>query len=259
MLTKTLLITGGAAGIGLAVAQRFAREGWQIGLVDLDPQLLQQAADALGEACVGHWAVDVSDAPAMKGVVESFVEQTDGRLRVLFNSAGVLRTGAFAELTPATHQQLMAVNVNGVINACHAAYPYLKACPGARVINMSSASALYGVPTMASYSASKFAVSGLTEALDIEWAADDIRVTDIMPPFVRTNMLESQALKPPIVERMGVNLVAEDVAEAVWESLDSSAVHHPVGFSFRLLAGASKWTPVSINRALMKWLSRPEA
>ncbi|MDX1587678.1 MAG: SDR family oxidoreductase [Oleiphilaceae bacterium] len=257
MIPKSLLITGGAAGIGLAVAQRFAREGWRIGLIDRDPRALQTAADALGEACCGHWAVDVTDAAALGRAVDAFAALVEGRIRILFNSAGILRTGAFMDMEPAVHHQTMAVNVNGVINACHSAYPYLRDCPGARVINMSSASALYGVPAFASYSASKFAVRGLTEALDIEWAADDIRVVDMMPPFVKTGMLDSQKDTPRIVDRMGVNLVAEDVAEAVWAARDSGAVHHPVGMSFRWLVRASKWVPVGANKALMQWLSRP--
>lgn len=257
MIPKTLLITGGAAGIGLAVAQRFAAEGWSIGLIDRDPKALNEAVDALGEACCGHWALDVTDAAAVQKAVDEFAAVADGKIRLLFNSAGILRTGAFTELEPQVHHQVMAVNVNGVMNTCHSAYPYLRDCPQARVINMSSASALYGVPAMASYSASKFAVRGLTEALDVEWARDGIRVVDIMPPFVQTNMLDSQSYKPPIIDRMGVNLVASDVAEAVWAACDSSGVHHPVGLSFNLLVRASKWVPVRTNKALMRWLSRP--
>lgn len=257
MSQPRILITGAAAGIGFAAARRFAREGWEVGLMDLNEAALAEAAAAVGDHCTGTWVVDVTDEQAVAEAVGEFARQGDGRLDVLLNSAGILRIGPFAELSPGAHHQTFAINVNGTINVCHAAYPWLRDTAGARVINMSSASALYGVPQLASYSASKFAVRGLTEALNIEWAGDDIQVCDIMPPFVRTTMLTSQQVQPPIIERMGVNLVAEDVAEAIWQSLTSEEVHLPVSRSFRALVNVSKWVPGRATRAIMQWLSRP--
>ncbi|MCP6059511.1 SDR family NAD(P)-dependent oxidoreductase, partial [Klebsiella pneumoniae] len=92
----------------------------------------------------------------------------------------------------AEHARILAINVQGVVQMTHAAFPYLKATPGAQVINMGSASGVYGTPHMASYSASKFAVRGFTEALELEWRRHGIRVGDLMPPFVRTPMVSRQ-------------------------------------------------------------------
>src|SRR5690554_2626786 len=185
---KNILITGAGSGIGLATARLFHERGWTVGLLELDPAALEAAAAQLGSERVWQRAVDVTDAAALKAAIDAFAEAQAGRLHCLFNCAGLLDIGRFEDVDLARHERMMRVNVLGVLNGCHAAFPYLKATPGARVVNMSSASALYGVPQFASYSASKFAVRGLTEALNLEWAEHDITVSDIMPPFVSTNM-----------------------------------------------------------------------
>jgi short-subunit dehydrogenase len=122
---------------------------------------------------------------------------------------------------------------------------------------MSSASALYGVPHLASYSASKFAVRGLTEALDLEWRRHGIRVQDLMPPFVNTGMVNKQAFEAPVVRRMGVKLSADDVARAAFDTLQGDPrVHVPVGLPFRFTVLLEKVMPQRATRALMAWLSR---
>ena len=92
-----------------------------------------------------------------------------GELNILVNNAGILYSGAFENIDIKSHQRTININVNGVINGCHAALPYLKQASFARVINLSSASAIYGQADLISYSASKFAVRGITEGLDVEW------------------------------------------------------------------------------------------
>lgn len=252
---NTILITGGAAGIGLATAQLFDRQGWSIGLLDREAQALKQAQATLGRT---PWtcAVDVCDEQAVTAAVRDFATQHGGNLQVLFNNAGILRIGEFEQISLAEHRAIIDVNVTGIIHLCHAAFPYLKNTPGAQVINMSSASALYGTPHLASYSASKFAVRGLTEALQLEWAAHDIRVADIMPPFVNTHMVQSQSFQAPALKRLGVKLSAQDVAQAVWRSVGSDAVHHPVGASFKAAMLTNKLLPAKATQKLMALLSR---
>ncbi|MOA29466.1 3-alpha-(or 20-beta)-hydroxysteroid dehydrogenase [compost metagenome] len=138
----------------------------------------------------------------------------------------------------------------------HAAFPYLQATPGAQVINMGSASGLYGTPHMVSYSASKFAVRGLTEALELEWRRHGIRVGDLMPPFVRTPMVDSQTFEPPALRRLGVRLRAEDIAAAVWRQAEQPLVHRPVHWLFKLMYWSGQVSPPWVSRAIMGWLSR---
>ncbi|MES2817595.1 MAG: SDR family oxidoreductase [Pseudomonadota bacterium] len=250
----TILITGAASGIGAATARLFHAQGWTLGLLDIDPQALASLADELGGAW--HTALDVTDAPAVQQALAAFCGLHNGQLRLLFNCAGVLRCGHFEAIALSEHARILQINVLGLMTLTHGAFPYLKATPRAQVINMGSASGVYGVPHLASYSASKFAVRGLTEALDLEWARHGIRVGDLMPPFVSTPMLNDQQFVAPVVRRLGVRLEAEDIALAVWQQAQGAAVHRPVGWQFRLMYGAAQLAPGWINRLTMKWLSR---
>ncbi len=251
---NNMLISGAASGIGAATARLFHARGWRVGLLDVDEGALAALAAELG----GAWyaPLDVVDAAAVQAAVAEFCTQGGGQLRLLFNAAGVLRTGAFVDIELEQHTRLVQINVLGVLNLCHAAFAYLKATPGAQVINMGSASALYGVPQLASYSASKFAVRGLTEALELEWREHGIRVGDLMPPFVDTPMVRSQAQRPAVMQRLGVRLEAEQIAAAAWKQAHASAVHRPVGLQFGVLFNLGQITPGWINRLLMAWLSR---
>ena len=251
---NNMLISGAASGIGAATARLFHAQGWRVGLLDVDEGALAALAAELGGAW--HAPLDVVDAAAVQAAVTEFCTQGGGQLRLLFNGAGILRIGAFVDIELEQHTRLVQINVLGVLNLCHAAFAYLKATPGAQVINMGSASALYGVPQLASYSASKFAVRGLTEALELEWREHGIRVGDLMPPFVDTPMVRSQAQRPAVMQRLGVRLEAEQIAEAAWKQAHASAVHRPVGLQFGVLFNLGQITPGWINRLLMAWLSR---
>ncbi|AGI23949.1 SDR family oxidoreductase [Pseudomonas sp. MT3] len=251
---NTILISGAASGIGAATARLFHRRGWKVGLIDLNAEPLA----ALAEELDGAWqrALDVTDAEAVTTALREFAEANGEGLRLLFNCAGILRFGRFEDISLADHQRIIAINVQGVLNCCYAALPLLKRTPGAQVLNMGSASGLYGVPQMASYSASKFAVRGLTEALELEWREHGIRVADLMPPFVRTPMVASQTVEPPVLRRLGVTLNAEEIAEAAWRQARSRAVHRPIGALFRAMYWSGQLSPPAINRWVMAWLSR---
>ncbi|PZR38176.1 MAG: short-chain dehydrogenase [Ectopseudomonas oleovorans] len=227
---SSILISGAASGIGAATARLFHTRGWRVGLLDVDEKAL---VAELGGAW--HAPLDVVEAAAVKAALGDFCALSGGQLRLLFNGAGILRTGAFADIELEQHTRQVQINVLGVLNLCHAAYPYLKVTSAAQVINMGSASALYGVPQLASYSVSKFVVRGLTEALELEWREYGIRVGDLMPPFVDTPMVRSQAKRPPVMRRLGVRLEAEQIAEAAWKQAHGSTVHRPVGLQFGLV------------------------
>ena len=250
---KTILITGAASGIGAATARLFHQRGWQTGLLDINAEALAELSAELGGAW--HQTLDVRDGAAASRAVEAFAAHAGG-LRVLFNCAGILRTGYFEDIPGEAHAQIFAINVQGLINMTQAAFPYLRQAQKPLVLNMSSASALYGVPHLASYSASKFAVRGLTEALDIEWRRHGIRVCDLMPPFVNTPMVSEQAFRAPVVDKLGVHLSAGDIAEAAWRALDSKAVHHPIGLQFSGTMLLEKLTPRAFTRRLMAFLSK---
>ncbi|ALN18962.1 SDR family oxidoreductase [Ectopseudomonas mendocina] len=249
-----ILISGAASGIGAATARLFHARGWRVGLLDVDANALVALAAELDDAW--HSRLDVVDAAAVQAALAEFCAHSGGQLRLLFNGAGILHTGAFADIELEQHTRLVEINVLGVLNLCHAAFPYLKATPEAQVINMGSASALYGVPQLACYSASKFAIRGLTEALELEWREHGIRVGDLMPPFVDTPMVRSQAQRPAVMHRLGVRLEAEQIAEAAWQQAQRNLVHRPVGVQFGVLFNLGQIAPGWLNRLLMGWLSR---
>ncbi|HSC82902.1 MAG TPA: SDR family oxidoreductase [Pseudomonas sp.] len=251
---KTILITGAASGIGAATARLFHARGWVVGLLDINHAALTELAAELGG--LWHAELDVSDAGAVREALADFCGLHNGQLRLLFNCAGVLRFGLFEEIAVEEHARILQINVLGLLQVSHAAFPYLKATPEAQVINMGSASGLYGTPHMASYSASKFAVRGLTEALDLEWRRHGIRVGDLMPPFVRTPMVASQHFTPPALQRLGVRLQAEDIAEAVWQQARHSKVHRPLHWLFKLMYWSGQLSPPALSRWLMARVSR---
>lgn len=253
---KTILISGGGSGIGAATARHFHAQGWTVGVVDVNEAALASLADELG-ARIWWRCLDVTNSNQVRSVTEAFVRENGGYLNVLLNSAGVLRTGAFEKISPGQHKNIIDINVTGTINVTHGAFRFLRITPGAMVINMSSASALYGTPDFASYSASKFAIRGLTEALNIEWKKHDIQVLDMMPPFVKTAMVAESV--SPIINRLGVGFNADDIAKAVWQTVQqggTGAVHRPVGLSFRLTMLAIKLVPARTTRSVVSFLSR---
>jgi len=260
-MTKSVLITGAAAGIGRATALRFAANGYLVGAFDVDTDGLAALAAELGDRHVTG-ELDVRDAPGWQSALDSVTERTGGTLDVLVNNAGILRSGWFAEIPLADQQRIIEVNVTGVLNGCHTAYPYLKRTPGAHVVNLASASAIYGQPELAAYSASKFAVRGLTEALDLEWAADDITVRAVWPLFVDTAMVDGMDIAS--TRSLGVRLTVDDVAEAVYDAVQPrrglgpklGSVHLAVGRQAKLMRAASDIAPSWMSRLVNKRLTR---
>lgn len=253
---KAIFITGAASGIGKATASLFVHKGWFVGLAGRDRAKLEDLSNRLGRTRSSVHIMDVTDFDSTQSALNEFAEHTQGRLDLLLNNAGILKAGHFEDIPLDDHHRIADTNFKGVLNCTHAAFPLLKVTPRSRVVNMSSASAMYGAPSLATYSASKFAVRALTEALNVEWARHDIKVCDIMPPFVDTGMLDSdtrQRLKA--IERLGVNLSAEDVAQSIWEATRSNRVHRMVSTPFQVMSLLQKHAPQRLQQRVVQFLS----
>lgn len=253
-----IFITGAAAGIGRATAQLFAARGWFCGLYDVNLDGVQKLRLELGEGTAVCARLDVTDYAALQSAIGDFVALSGGRLDVMFNNAGIATVDRFEAVPIARQHALIDVNFKGVVNGCHAALPYLKRTRGARVVNMASASAVYGAPSFAVYSATKFAVRGLTEALDIEWSAHRIRVMDVMPLFVDTPMVRQFENKPKAYDVLGMHLSAQDIARTVWAAAHWklwTRVHWYPGWQTKLFALASKLQPAWLNRTTTRIVS----
>lgn len=256
---ETVFITGAGRGIGLALVRRFAAAGWVVGAVDVDEGGLLALKD---EAAQRGWQVrtsvmDVTDIDAWRRVLHEFVSETS-RLDVLVNNAGILAAGHFADIPPARHRQQVDVNVTGVMFGCHAAFEYLRDTRGARVLNMCSASAIYGQAELASYSATKFAVRGLTEALELEWRPHDIRVMALWPLFVDTALLAG--VRTGTTDALGIRLTADDVTDAAWRVLHRKSripkVHFPVGSQTKAAYHLAQVSPSWATRLVNKRMAR---
>ncbi|AQT79262.1 short-chain dehydrogenase [Mycolicibacterium litorale] len=260
MPTRTVFITGAAAGIGRATALAFARHGYRVGAYDIDlgglGVLRDEITDHGGEIVIGR--LDVTDADEWSQCLAEFTGESK-QLDILVNNAGVLTTGAFADVPLATHRLMVDINFYGALAGLHAAFPYLRDTAGAQVVNMCSASAIYGQPELATYSATKFALRALTEALELEWRRHGIRVLAMWPLFVKTAMTDG--VETGSTKSLGVNLKPEDVAAAVYSATHSGRsrlpkVHYPVGRQTRVFAAMSQVTPNWVQRLITKTVTR---
>jgi len=254
MKQPTLFVTGAASGIGETVARRFVRKGWFVGLFDRDREGLERVQNDLGVQNTCSRVVDITDEEAVEDAVRHFAEETGGRMDLLFNCAGVLKIGRFESMDPADLRRVIDVNLTGMMLVTQQAFPLLKATEGARVISMASASAVYGTPELATYSATKAGVRTLTQALNLEWAHHDIYVCDIVPPYVDSPMTR-RATRAASMDRVGVDLSPEDVADVVEQALTENRIHWPVGKQFTWLYRASEVLPSNVVRLLMRYAS----
>ncbi|NHA14375.1 SDR family oxidoreductase [Thioalkalivibrio sp. XN279] len=250
-MPSNAFITGAASGIGRATAQLFAQRGWRVGLADRDAEGVAALAAELGEERAMACPCDVTNPASLQRTLDQFCGP-GGALELLVNNAGLLHIGPFEEMPPAAHRELIEVNARGVVEVLLAAFPALARARGA-VVNLSSASACYGSPDYATYSASKMFVRGLSEALDIEWRRHGIRVACIMPAFVSTPMIEGW--RSNAMDRLGVQLRPEDVAEVIWKAAHGRRLTWHVGWRYRALRALSEPLPAGVKRTMMRWVS----
>lgn len=254
----SIFITGGAAGIGLATAKRFAAEGWTVGVYDVSAEALAAVSAEHPDFITG--VLDVREPEQWAQALADFTSHTDGQLDVLDNNAGILVAGQLTEITPAAIKAQIDIDALGVTFGAQAAHPYLKATPGAHLVNIASASAIYGQPGIATYSASKFYVAGLTEALELEWAPDDIRAVSIWPLWTKTALADNDAKS---TKTLGVRITPEQVADKVWEAVHPtvadralSRTSYSVGLQTTVLGNAAKFIPNVLNRTVNKLIAQ---
>ena len=182
---KVAIVTGGASGIGLATARRFAEAGAKVVIGDI-----QDGAAAAKEIDSRYVRVDVRDAASVDALVATTVKEL-GRLDVYFNNAGVEAHGPLIGIEPDEHRRLIDINVNGVFFGLQSAIRAMLENEGPNrgaIVNTASIAGLVGVPGLSSYNASKGAVVLLTRNAAVEYAPFGIRVNCICPGIIRTPM-----------------------------------------------------------------------
>ncbi|MFP3981040.1 MAG: SDR family oxidoreductase [Desulfobacterales bacterium] len=225
---KCILITGAASGIGRETALLFAEKGWYVGAFDINEAGLKTLEVEIGQSnCyIGH--MDVTDPESVKSGIEAFAQKTGGKLDILVNNAGILKFGRFEDVDLATSHKMVDINLKGCLSCIYYGLKYLGKTPGARIINLSSASAIYGIPELAVYSATKHALSAMTEALAIELSGHGIRVSDIQPPYVQTPMLAGSE-QVYSIRKLGVKIQPAHVARTIWKAAHKNKLHWPMG------------------------------
>jgi NAD(P)-dependent dehydrogenase (short-subunit alcohol dehydrogenase family) len=218
---KIALITGSAAGIGLATARLFASEGAHVYITDIDGEGAAKAAAAI--VAQGHsataMAVDVSRGQDVTALMRT-IEQQQRRLDVVVNNAGINVRTDFRNMSDADWVRLREVNLDGIVRIARDAFPLLKASGRASLINLASIMGNRGMRTLAAYGATKGAISALTRGLAVEYAPFNIRVNALAPGFIETALTERvlrvKALSDALLEQTPLHRfgTSEDVAQA---------------------------------------------
>lgn len=182
----SIIITGGARGIGAATARLFAAGGAQVMIADLLDEEGQALAEELGPK-VRYHRLNVTEAEDWSQVVAA-TEAAFGKVNALFNNAGTSAFGSVVDSSVEDFRRVMDVNVTGVFLGIKAAAPAIKRAGGGAIVNASSAAGIRAQPGIAAYVASKFAVTGLTKAAALELGRDGVRVVSIHPGPINTPM-----------------------------------------------------------------------
>lgn len=193
---KTALVTGGSAGIGLAVVTRLAAAGASVAFCGIDADEVRRAEAGLGDYAprvIGRVA-DVADAAQMREFVAAAVAAFGG-LDVVVTSAGIQRYGTVEDTPEQLWDEVLDVNLKGVYLACQAAMPELRRRGGGAIVAISSVQAFAAQDRVAAYAASKAGIVGLSRAMAVDAAADGIRVNAVCPGSVDTPMLRWAADK----------------------------------------------------------------
>lgn len=257
---KVVVITGGAAGIGLCLAREFGAQGATVALLDLDEPSLQRAVASLHEAGIEASAhtCDVCDAEACEAAIAAVVNARGG-VDILINNAGITHRSAFVDTAPGVFRKVVEVNLFGTVNCTRAALPHLIARRGT-VVALSSVAGFAPLLGRTAYCASKHALHGFLDTLRAELAPQGVGVLLVCPSFTSTGM-DTRALdgKGGQVGRtraaVGKQMAPETVAQAVLRAVQEdrrrvvlSAVGKASWWLSRVAPRAYEWAMVRSQR-----------
>lgn len=229
---RTAVVTGGASGIGYALAQRFVAEGMSVVIADIEAAPLQAAAVSLRAdgGKVLDVVTDVRDLAAVEALAQATVDEFGG-VHVLCNNAGVETGGSFSQIPASAWEWVIAVNLYGVLNGCRTFLPLLEREPEAHIINTSSVAAFAsGTATMTPYCVSKSAILALSECLAVELKStqSSVGISVLAPGPVHTQMPDAERNLPegvpPAAEPARLAMVRDLKAKAATVGLDPADV-----------------------------------
>ena len=239
---KRIFITGGASGLGRALAERHARAGWRVCIGDLDMERCAGALAAIRvhSPCSHALACDVTREDALQAAPD-WLQREWGGVDVVVNNAGVAQMGGIAETSLEDWRWAVDINLLGVVRGCKVFVPLLRARDaggrGGQLVNIASMAGLVHMPQASAYNATKAAVVALSETLQLELEADGIRVSVVCPAFFRTGLAGNMRAANPALEGMTKRLVerarigADEIADRIFDGMargDPHILTHPV-------------------------------
>jgi short-subunit dehydrogenase len=195
---KVAVVTGAGSGIGRALSIQLAQKGCSVAISDINPETLNETAALVREtgAKVSTHVVDVANQAEMRALPEA-VMAAHGSVHIVINNAGVAVVKTVEQHTIEDFEWIVGINFWGVVYGSKFFIPYLKQQSEAHIVNLSSVFGFVGLPTQASYNATKFAVRGFSEALFAELDEYNIGVTIVHPAGIQTNIVNSSRLMEP--------------------------------------------------------------
>jgi NAD(P)-dependent dehydrogenase (short-subunit alcohol dehydrogenase family) len=216
---KVIAVTGASRGIGAAIALELARRGHTVGCLARSGKGPAAAGEASLPGRFIEVACDVTREASVKGALASLADAA-GRLDGLVNNAGILKDNPSHELPTATYEEVMATNATATFVCSREAYPHLVKAGGGIIVNIGSFFDKTGVKRYLAYCASKAAIGAITRCLAVEWGAKGIRVIDVAPGYIETDM-NREAFAGPLRDYLARRIpgrkhgAAEDVARLV--------------------------------------------
>lgn len=257
MSRAVTLITGASGGIGLALAEEFARHGHDLLLVARSSDKLERNATAITREAgvkVDWIATDLSCGESIAELLAE-IDHRALSVDVLVNNAGVLHEGDFLDLSLDQQVQLVELNVLAIIRLTHALAAAMRERGAGRILNVASTSSFNPVPSLACYAASKAFLLSFSEALALELRSHDVTVTALCPGFTETDMI-AQGGRQPMHLPMVPNLKPEDVARQGYEACMSGQVVRIPGVLNHLSASVVKRAPGWLRRESIALVKR---
>lgn len=224
--SKRVFITGGASGLGLALAERYAKAGWRVAICDVHEARGDEALKALLPTCkdVKFLRCDVTRDGDVDQAAAWLTEHWGG-VDLVFNNAGVASSGRIEEISLADWQWIVDINLLGVVRGCRTFVPMMKRQGTGHIVNVSSLAGLVNAPKMSPYNAVKAAVVSLSETLYSELSRDGVAVSVACPSFFRTNLMETARGSEETVEKAkkfvgNSPLGAAEIAEKIYRGVE---------------------------------------